>query len=154
TLFKNPPPRSFKEWEFINETGDVFNLLVHCPHKARDENGEVLVEPIIEHQLAFGGCAQSPEKIRSLALSLYLRENASLLTGEFKEQGLLPLMNEEEVTAENNSRAIDHQHHHQTIIGLSKASMGKRQLYPRGKYKNLSSPTDLSNLRALAHKSK
>ncbi|CAH2254820.1 jg15389 [Pararge aegeria aegeria] len=46
--------------------------------------------------------------------------------------------------------------HDAVIMGerSSAASMGRRQLYPQGKDKNLSSPTDLSPLRALAYRSK
>lgn len=81
TVFERPPPRSFKRWQVRNrETGQMFNIVVHCSHKVRDKNGEVILEPISEYQLDLGASEQSQGKIRSLALSLYLRKNASLIS--------------------------------------------------------------------------
>lgn len=44
---------------------------------------EVLLEPIVEYQPELGGTKQSAGKIRSLALSLMLRESAGLMNGMF-----------------------------------------------------------------------
>ncbi|XP_045764024.1 uncharacterized protein LOC123866477 isoform X2 [Maniola jurtina] len=80
TLFERPPPRSFRKWRVRNKTtNENYNVIVHCAHKVRDKNGEVILEPIPEYQLELGGSAQARGRIRSLALSLYLRENASLM---------------------------------------------------------------------------
>ncbi|XP_049865221.1 uncharacterized protein LOC126366224 isoform X2 [Pectinophora gossypiella] len=75
-----PPPRSFRKWQVRNFTNnDRIDLIVHCSHKHRNHNSEVLLEPIPEYQLELGGSKQSDQKIKSLALSLLLRKNASLV---------------------------------------------------------------------------
>ncbi|CAH2091620.1 unnamed protein product [Euphydryas editha] len=80
TIFERPPPRSFKKWRIRDRTTDEqFNIVIHCSHKVRDKSGEVILEPIPEYQLDLGASEQSKGKIRSLALSLYLRKNASLM---------------------------------------------------------------------------
>ncbi|XP_023944217.2 uncharacterized protein LOC112050231 isoform X2 [Bicyclus anynana] len=80
TIFERPPPRSYRRWRLRSTTtGEEHQLIVHCAHKVRDQHGEVVLEPIPEYQLELGASAQSRDKIRSLALSLSLRENASLL---------------------------------------------------------------------------
>ncbi|XP_046978625.1 uncharacterized protein LOC124544206 [Vanessa cardui] len=80
TMFEQPPPRSFKKWRVVDKTTDEnFDIVIHCSHKIRDNNGEVLLEPIPEYQLDLGGSEQSMGRIRSLALALHLRKNVSLL---------------------------------------------------------------------------
>ncbi|XP_047546092.1 uncharacterized protein LOC125078001 [Vanessa atalanta] len=80
TMFELPPPRSFKKWRLVDRTTDEnFSIVIHCSHKVRDNNGEVLLEPIPEYQLDLGGSEQSKCRIRSLALALHLRKNVSLL---------------------------------------------------------------------------
>ncbi|KAJ2950797.1 hypothetical protein O0L34_g9063 [Tuta absoluta] len=79
-MFRNPPPRSFRKWEVKNtKNGEKIDLIVHCSHKLQCPTGELITEPIVEYQIDLGGCRQSTDKIKSLALSLLLRENASLV---------------------------------------------------------------------------
>ncbi|XP_013190124.1 uncharacterized protein LOC106134580 isoform X2 [Amyelois transitella] len=80
TEFEMPPPRSYKKWVVRNKTiNDEQAIIVHCSHKIRGQTGELVLEPIPEYQLELAGCQQSPGRIASLALSLILRRNASLL---------------------------------------------------------------------------
>ncbi|CAG5019118.1 unnamed protein product [Parnassius apollo] len=80
TMFERPPPRSFRKWRVRNITSqENYDVIVHCAHKVKGEVGEVILEPIPEYQLDLGASQLSKEKIRSLALSLYLRKNASLM---------------------------------------------------------------------------
>ncbi|CAK1577981.1 unnamed protein product [Parnassius mnemosyne] len=80
TLFERPPPRSFRKWRLRNITSqENYDVVVHCAHKVKGEVGEVILEPIPEYQLDLGASQLSKEKMRSLALSLYLRKNASLM---------------------------------------------------------------------------
>ncbi|KAM3958210.1 uncharacterized protein ACR2FA_007763 [Aphomia sociella] len=72
--------RSFKKWRIRNETtNETQDIIVHTSHKVRGETGELVIEPIPEYQIELGGSRQSHDKIRSLALSLLLHRNASLL---------------------------------------------------------------------------
>ncbi|KAJ0179117.1 hypothetical protein K1T71_004829 [Dendrolimus kikuchii] len=78
---ENPPPRSFRVWKVSNKTtNESFNVIVHCSHRTKTKFGEVVLEPIPEYQLDLGGVEMSPHRVRSLALSLALRKNTSLLT--------------------------------------------------------------------------
>ncbi|GBP82342.1 hypothetical protein EVAR_90977_1 [Eumeta japonica] len=78
---EQPPPRSYTKWEVRNRsTNEKISIIVHCAHKAKNNESEVILEPIPEYQLDLGGSILPPDKIRSLALSLYLRRNATLLT--------------------------------------------------------------------------
>ncbi|XP_045459908.1 uncharacterized protein LOC123670458 [Melitaea cinxia] len=108
TVFERPPPRSFKKWQVRNrETGEMFDVVVHCSHKVRDKSGEVILEPISEYQLDLGASEQSKEKIRSLALSLYLRKNASLINvridGATGEVATFEKSNFDEIKRKNDS---------------------------------------------------
>ncbi|CAH0717484.1 unnamed protein product, partial [Brenthis ino] len=106
TMFERPPPRSFQRWQVRNKTtGEHFNIVVHSPHKVRDKRGEVLLEPIPEYQIELGASAQSKEKIQSLALSLMLRKNATLINvrvdGATGEVATFENMNSEEFKAKH-----------------------------------------------------
>ncbi|XP_073967558.1 uncharacterized protein isoform X2 [Choristoneura fumiferana] len=80
SLFERPPPRSFRKWQIRNnKTSEHYNVMVHCAHKFRGSSGEVLLEPIPEYQSDLGASKQSEDRIRSLALSLALRQNASVI---------------------------------------------------------------------------
>ncbi|XP_053599911.1 uncharacterized protein LOC128669244 isoform X2 [Plodia interpunctella] len=75
-----PPPRSYRKWLVKNNTSkEQHTIIIHCSHKIKGEEGELVLEPIPEYQLELGGMQQSPAKIASSALSLALRKNASLL---------------------------------------------------------------------------
>ncbi|XP_068628029.1 uncharacterized protein [Battus philenor] len=87
TMFEQPPPRSFTKWRVNSEDSrSTRNLIVHCSHKLKDSSGEVIIEPIPEYQLDLGASAVSKERTRSLALSLYLRKNTSLLNVRIDSQ--------------------------------------------------------------------
>ncbi|CAB3241290.1 unnamed protein product [Arctia plantaginis] len=82
TMYEIPPRRSFKKWQITNNTTqESVDFIVHCSHKARQNFSELILEPVPEYQLELGASEQSPDRIRSLALSLMLRKNASVLTG-------------------------------------------------------------------------
>ncbi|KAI5643553.1 hypothetical protein NE865_04355 [Phthorimaea operculella] len=79
-MYRKPPPRSFRKWEVKNnKNGDKIDLIVHCSHKLEGPTGEIIAEPHVEYQIDLGGSKQSSDKWKSLALSLLLRENASLV---------------------------------------------------------------------------
>ncbi|XP_069355382.1 uncharacterized protein [Maniola hyperantus] len=112
TIFERPPPRSFRKWRVRNKTTDEnYNVIVHCAHKVRDKNGEVLLEPIPEYQLDLGASAQSRDRLRSLALSLYLRENASLINvrvdGDTGEVATFEGMSSEELSKQHGDVMSD-----------------------------------------------
>lgn len=74
------PKRSYKIWKFKNTaTGDSFEVIIHSPHRCRYNDREALLEPILEYQLELGASVQSDVKLKSLALSLFLRPGATLL---------------------------------------------------------------------------
>ncbi|KAH9633924.1 hypothetical protein HF086_009737 [Spodoptera exigua] len=80
TIYEKPPRRSYKKWQFKNKTdNEKFDIVIHCPHKARDGSGELIFEPIPEYQLDLGASEQTMDSLRSIALSLALRKNASLV---------------------------------------------------------------------------
>ncbi|CAH0629147.1 unnamed protein product [Chrysodeixis includens] len=80
SAYENPPRRSFKKWQFRSKTEVNHDIIIHCPHKARSKSGgELLIEPIVDYQLDLGASKQTTDSIRSLALSLMLRKNASVV---------------------------------------------------------------------------
>ncbi|XP_026745289.1 uncharacterized protein LOC113506657 isoform X1 [Trichoplusia ni] len=79
TIYEHPPRRSFKRWQFRSKSEINYDIIIHCPHKARSKTGELLIEPIVDYQLDLGASKQSTDSIRSLALSLMLRKNASVV---------------------------------------------------------------------------
>ncbi|CAK1551531.1 unnamed protein product [Leptosia nina] len=79
-MFEMPPPRSYKRWRLRNvASGDQQDIIVHCPHEVRSKTEEVVLEPIPEYQIECGAVSLSQDKIAALALSLILKQRASLL---------------------------------------------------------------------------
>ncbi|XP_063823765.1 uncharacterized protein LOC135073510 [Ostrinia nubilalis] len=76
-----PPSRSYTKWKVINTaSNDAYSFIAHTPHTAKfDSGGEVAVEPISEYQVDLGVRELSPHTLRSQALVLMLRKNASIL---------------------------------------------------------------------------
>lgn len=80
TIYEKPPRRSYKKWQFRNKTdNEHLDIIIHCPHKARDGSRELIFEPTPEYQLDLGASEQSIDSLRSVALSLALRKNAAVV---------------------------------------------------------------------------
>ncbi|XP_050561528.1 uncharacterized protein LOC118263295 isoform X3 [Spodoptera frugiperda] len=80
TIYEKPPRRSYKKWQFRNKLdNEKLDIIVHCPHKARDGSRELIFEPSPEYQLDLGASEQSMDSLRSIALSLALRKNAAVV---------------------------------------------------------------------------
>ncbi|XP_038213412.1 uncharacterized protein LOC119833468 isoform X2 [Zerene cesonia] len=80
SMFELPAQRSYKKWQVrSNTSGETYDLIVHCAHKARSSTSEVVLEPIPEYQLELGASSLSQQKLASLALALHLRRNAALM---------------------------------------------------------------------------
>ncbi|CAG4983524.1 unnamed protein product [Colias eurytheme] len=80
TIFELPAQRSYKKWQVRSKTsGEKYDLIVHCAHRARGSTSEVILEPIPEYQLELGASSLSQHKLASLALALHLRRKAALM---------------------------------------------------------------------------
>ncbi|KAJ8724745.1 hypothetical protein PYW07_015703 [Mythimna separata] len=80
TFYEKPPRRSYRKWQFSKEgTNEKLDIIIHSPHKAKDKTEELILEPLPEYQIDLGASEQSPDAVRSAALSLALRKKASLL---------------------------------------------------------------------------
>ncbi|CAH0758935.1 unnamed protein product [Diatraea saccharalis] len=79
TAFESATPRSYRRWRVRDLARGRHDLVVHCPHRARIHSEEVILEPIPEYQIDLGGSEQPPDIVRSLALAMMLRKNASIL---------------------------------------------------------------------------
>ncbi|KAL0883574.1 hypothetical protein ABMA27_015726 [Loxostege sticticalis] len=78
--FDKPPLRSYKKWKVVNKgTNDKYSIIVHTPHRAKGPGGEVVMEAVPEYQLELGASELPPHTVRSQALALMLRKNASIL---------------------------------------------------------------------------
>ncbi|XP_047023206.1 uncharacterized protein LOC124632414 isoform X2 [Helicoverpa zea] len=87
TLFEQPPRRSYKRWQFRDKaTNEHHDIIVHCAHKTRDKSGEIILEPLPEYQMDLGASEQSADSLRSIALSLALRKQASVLNARIDGQ--------------------------------------------------------------------
>ncbi|KAL4711650.1 hypothetical protein ACJJTC_011358 [Scirpophaga incertulas] len=78
TRHEKPAARSYRRLR-VRSYHECHDLVVHAAHRLKDDNGEVILEPIPEYQLDCGASEQTPDQIRSVALALLLRKNASVL---------------------------------------------------------------------------
>ncbi|CAG9562892.1 unnamed protein product [Danaus chrysippus] len=80
TMFEKPPPRSFRKWRITNRSNnESYSVIVHCEHRLRDKQSELIVEPTPEYQIELGAAAVSQARLRRLALAARLRRNAAFM---------------------------------------------------------------------------